>query len=65
MGNATRNEKRFALANGYILDRLVFDNTDDDVALELIEVLFRTRHMKVIAGVRTSDDHYEEAVAII
>jgi hypothetical protein len=48
-----------------INDTIAFANPHFDVALELIEVLFRIDHVKVVPRVRAFDDHDKKIPAVV
>jgi len=60
-----RDEKRLAFAHDVIHDPLAFADAHFDVALELVEVLFRIDEMKIVPRVRAFDDHHEKVAAVI
>lgn len=63
--NIRRNEKRFALAHKMIDDAVAFTDPHFDIALQLVEILFRIDEMKIISRVRAFDDHHEKIAAIV
>jgi hypothetical protein len=59
------DKEGFTLANGVILDPLVFPDAHLDISLELVEVLFRINQMKIVSGVGAGDHHDEKVAAVI
>ena len=65
MWHARWNEERFALANNVINNAIAFTDPHFDVALELVEILFRIRQMKIIPRVRSFDYHHKKIPAVV
>jgi hypothetical protein len=63
--NIRRNEKRFALAHEMIDDAVAFTDPHFDVALQLVEILFRIDEMKIVSRVWAFDDHHKEIAAVV
>jgi hypothetical protein len=63
--NVWRNEKRFALAHEMIDDAVAFTDAHFDVALQLVEILFRIDEMKIVSRVWAFDDHHKEIAAVV
>jgi hypothetical protein len=63
--NIRRNEKRFALAHEMIDDAGAFTNAHFDVALQLVEILFRIDEMKIVSRVWAFDDHHKKIAAVV
>ena len=60
-----RNEKCFALPDNVINDPIAFTDAHLNVAFKLIKILFRINEMKIVARIRTFNDHYKEITAIV
>src|SRR5207247_6725553 len=65
MRHIWRNEERLSLTHDVINNAITLADADFDVALELIEVLFRIHQMKIVPRVRPFDDHHEEIASVI
>ena len=63
--NIGRNEKRFTLAHQMIDDPIPFADAHFNVALQLVEILFRIDEMKIVPRVRALDHHHKKIAAII
>ena len=63
--DVTRDEEGFALVDNVIHDLVPLPDAYLDVAFELIEILLRIDEMKIVARVRTGNDHDEEITAVI
>jgi hypothetical protein len=63
--NIRWNKKRFAFAHGMIDDAVAFTDAHFDVALQLVEILFRIDEMKIVSRVWAFDDHHEKIAAVV
>ena len=63
--NLGRNKKCLPLTHEMIDDAIAFANTDLDVPLELVKVLFRIDQVKIVPGVWTLDHHHKKVAAVI
>src|SRR5207245_2369774 len=59
------NEERLTLAHDMINNAIPLADAHFDVALELVEILFRIDQMKVIPRVGTLNDHHEKVASVI
>src|SRR6266516_220737 len=59
------NEERLTLAHDVINNSIHLADAHFDVALELVEILFRIDQMKVIPRVGTLNDHHEKIASVI
>ena len=59
-GNVGRKQKHLSLANRDLPNRSVFDDSKDDVALDLEEEFFPILDVKILPLVRPSDRHHHE-----
>jgi hypothetical protein len=60
-----RNKECLALVYDVINDAIVLADAHLDVALELVKVLFRIDHVKIISRIWPFDDHHEKITAIV
>src|SRR6266516_3360749 len=65
MRHIWRNEERLSLAHDVINNAIPLADAHFDVALELVEILFRIDQMKVIPRVGTLNDHHEKIASVI
>ena len=65
MRHVGRNKKRFALVDNVVNDAVAVADTHFNVALELIEVLFRINEMKIVSRVGAFDHHHEKITAVV
>ena len=63
--NIRRDEECFAFAHDVIHNPLAFADPHFDVALQLVEVLFRIDEMKIVPRVRAFDDHHKKIAPVI
>ena len=63
--NIRRDEEGLAFAYQVIDDPIAVTDAYFDVALQLVEVLFRIDQVKIVPGVRTLDNHDEKVAPVI
>src|SRR5206468_7707793 len=65
MRNIWWDKKGFAFSDDMIHDAIPFSDAHLNVALELVEVLFRIDEMKIVPRIRPLDDHHEKIPSIV